>query len=78
MAPTSAHDDSTDPRVDILPGALRYLTVPQAAAYLAISRAKLYQLLSNGAIDSLTIGRSRRIPINALDEFIGQRLESAT
>ena len=52
----------------------RCLTVPQAAAQLAISRAKLYQLLSNGSIESLTIGRSRRIRVAALDDYIARRV----
>jgi excisionase family DNA binding protein len=38
------------------------LTVPEAAEALAISRSKLYQLIASGAVDSILIGGSRRIP----------------
>ena len=42
------------------------LTVPEAAEALAISRSKLYQLIASGAVDSILIGGSRRIPLTAL------------
>ena len=38
------------------------LTVPEAAEALAISRSKLYELLASGAIASIRIDGSRRIP----------------
>ncbi|MFI7690740.1 helix-turn-helix domain-containing protein [Nonomuraea sp. NPDC049655] len=46
------------------------LTVPEAAEALAISRSKLYQLLATGAVASIRIDGSRRIPITALNEYI--------
>lgn len=46
------------------------LTVPQAAALLAISRAACYRLLATGRLGSVTIGRARRVPLAALDEFV--------
>ena len=44
------------------------LTVPEAAKALAISRSKLYELIASGAIASIRIDGSRRIPLTALDE----------
>jgi excisionase family DNA binding protein len=41
------------------------LTVPEAAEVLAISRSKLYELLASGAIASIRIDGSRRIPLTA-------------
>ena len=46
------------------------LTVPEAAEALAISRSKLYQLLATGAVDSIRIDGSRRIPVSALTDYI--------
>ncbi|MER6514705.1 helix-turn-helix domain-containing protein [Nonomuraea sp. NPDC001636] len=46
------------------------LTVPEAAEALAISRSKLYQLLATGAVASIRIDGSRRIPVTALNEYI--------
>ncbi|MFG1941592.1 helix-turn-helix domain-containing protein [Nonomuraea sp. NPDC048826] len=48
------------------------LTVPEAAEALAISRSKLYQLLATGAVDSIRIDGSRRIPVSALTDYITQ------
>ena len=46
------------------------LTVPEAAEALAISRSKLHELLAAGAVDSIRIDGSRRIPLSALDEYV--------
>jgi excisionase family DNA binding protein len=54
------------------------LTVPEAAEALAISRSKLYELLASGAIDSIRIDGSRRIPLTALKEYIPRLLTEGT
>ncbi|GAA1565395.1 hypothetical protein GCM10009678_55550 [Actinomadura kijaniata] len=46
------------------------LTVPEAAKALAISRSKLYELLASGAIRSVRIDGSRRIPYSALTDYV--------
>lgn len=46
------------------------LTVPEAAGALAISRSKLYELLAVGAIASVRIDGSRRIPLLALESYV--------
>ncbi|CAI7980247.1 DNA-binding protein, excisionase family [Frankia sp. Hr75.2] len=46
---------------------------PEAGAHaLGISRARLYQLLRDGAIESVRIGRSRRIPHDALTAYVAR------
>jgi len=45
-------------------------TPKEAAQALGISRSSLYVLLSQGAIDSVRIGGSRRITATALNTFI--------
>ena len=50
------------------------LTPVEAARRLSIARSSLYELLLRGEIVSLTIGRSRRIPIDALTDFIDRQL----
>jgi excisionase family DNA binding protein len=52
------------------------LTVPEAAKALAISRSKLYQLLASGAIRSVRIHGSRRIPADALTTYINRLIET--
>ncbi|MER6170553.1 helix-turn-helix domain-containing protein [Streptosporangium sp. NPDC001681] len=46
------------------------LTVPEAAAALAVSRSKLYQLIASGAVASIRIDGSRRVPVSALQDYI--------
>jgi excisionase family DNA binding protein len=46
------------------------LTVAQAAQRLGISRGLLYELLAADDIESITIGRLRRIPAEALTTYI--------
>jgi excisionase family DNA binding protein len=42
------------------------LTVPQVMAALRISRFKVYDLIRSRDLVSFTIGRARRIPVEAL------------
>jgi len=37
---------------------------------LSVSRTTLYELLASGAIESIYIGRSRRVPVDALHDFV--------
>jgi len=46
------------------------LTPAIAAERLGISRTVLYEKLMDGEIESLTIGRSRRIPVAALTAYV--------
>ncbi|WP_449060818.1 helix-turn-helix domain-containing protein [Planomonospora algeriensis] len=48
------------------------LTVPEAAAALAISRSKLYQLIASGAVVSIRVDGSRRVPVSALHDYIAR------
>jgi excisionase family DNA binding protein len=51
-----------DPRV--------LLTVEEAARRLNIGRTTMYSLVSNGAVEFVTIGRLRRLPSECLDNFV--------
>jgi excisionase family DNA binding protein len=54
------------------------LTPIEAAHALGIGRSKFYELLTTGAIESVRIGSSRRIPADALDAFVrGMRQQVA-
>ncbi len=46
------------------------LTPVEAARRLSIARSSLYELLLTGEIVSIKIGRSRRVPLDALTDFI--------
>lgn len=54
------------------------LTPEETAKRLSVSRSSVYELISNGSLESVTIGRSRRIPSAGLKEFVAQlRLEGS-
>lgn len=53
------------------------LTVPEVMARLKIGRTALYDLLRARRLASLTIGRARRIPAHALNDYIQRHLEEA-
>ncbi len=53
------------------------LTVPEAATALGVSRSKLYQLLTSGAVRSVRIDGSRRVPVAALNAYVHQLMEEA-
>lgn len=46
------------------------LTMTEASEVLAISRSKLYDLLNSGHLPSMHIGRSRRIRMKDIEEFV--------
>jgi excisionase family DNA binding protein len=41
----------------------------EAARLLSISRTKVYELMASGQLESVRIGRSRRIPAEELRRF---------
>ncbi|MEU3449537.1 helix-turn-helix domain-containing protein [Streptomyces thermolilacinus] len=53
-------------------------TVPEAMARLQIGRSALYDLLRTRRLSSLTIGRARRIPAHALDDYVQRHQERAS
>ena len=52
------------------------LTVSEAAQQLGIGRSLLYELLAEGQVESIHVGRLRRIPIDALADFIDRQRSS--
>jgi excisionase family DNA binding protein len=55
----------------------RLLTPEEAAEYLAVGRDAIYQQIDSGRLRSLKIGASRRIPRQALVDFVKASLEDA-
>jgi excisionase family DNA binding protein len=53
------------------------LTVEQGARRLGIGRTTFYALVMSGEIESVPIGKLRRIPAECLDEYV-QRLRQMT
>ena len=57
-----AHAVQTSPRI--------LLTVEAAAGRLSIGRTTMYALIKSGAVESVLIGRLRRIPVDALAHYL--------
>ena len=53
------------------------LTVHDLASLLRIGRNVAYQLVKDGAIQSIRVGRSIRIPRNALIQFVDNTQQSS-
>ena len=49
------------------------LTVLEAARRLGIGRSLLYELLATGQVESIHVGRLRRIPTDALADYIDRQ-----
>ncbi len=52
------------------------LTVDEAAARLHLSRPTIYDLINSGQLRSFKVGRARRIPVHALDEYVTAQLKA--
>lgn len=50
------------------------LTVAEAARRVGVGRTTLYKYLSSGEIPSAKVGRLRRVPVEAVNDFLQRRL----
>ncbi|MFI1965848.1 helix-turn-helix domain-containing protein [Streptomyces pathocidini] len=50
------------------------LTIPEVMARLKLSRSTVYDLIRSHRLVSITIGRSRRVPISSLHQFIADQI----
>ncbi|MFT9665741.1 helix-turn-helix domain-containing protein [Streptomyces rhizosphaericola] len=53
------------------------LTVPEVMARLKLGRSTVYDLIRSRRLVSITIGRARRIPADAVRDFIVNKIEEA-
>jgi excisionase family DNA binding protein len=66
MAPgTAAADHPGDGQPDGL-----LLTVEEAARSLRLGRTLVYRLISSGELESVKVGRLRRVPAECLPEYV--------
>ncbi|MFJ7630138.1 helix-turn-helix domain-containing protein [Streptomyces sp. NPDC097595] len=61
-----------------LPTTHQALTVPEVMEALRLSRFKVYDLIRSRELKSITIGRCRRVPAEALRTYMETQLEEAT
>jgi excisionase family DNA binding protein len=51
-------------------------TVEEAARVLGLGRTRMFELIQAGSVETVLIGRLRRIPLDALDAFVTGLRES--
>jgi excisionase family DNA binding protein len=64
-------DATTDDLDPALPPLL--VSVQNAARLLAVGRTTVYELIASGELETIRIGRSRRVPLVALQAFVMRR-----
>ncbi|MFI5953776.1 helix-turn-helix domain-containing protein [Cryptosporangium sp. NPDC051539] len=57
--------------------AQRLYCVEEAARLLSLGRTAVFELVRTGELRSVKVGRSRRIPATALDEFVSRLVNQA-
>ena len=62
---TANTDDADDDRSDGL-----LLTVEEVAKRLRLGRTLVYRLISSGELESVKVGRLRRVPAECLPEYV--------
>ncbi len=48
------------------------MRIVDAAEATKLSRSKIYELIARGELESVVIGRARRIPVEALKEYVAR------
>lgn len=51
------------------------LSIDEAATSLSLGRNTLYEMVLRGELSSIKIGRLRRVPVQAIQDFIGRHME---
>ncbi|WP_329097474.1 helix-turn-helix domain-containing protein [Actinomadura citrea] len=61
----------------ITPDSDLLLTVEEAARRLKIGRTQMYSLITSGEVQSVTIGRLRRVPAECLTAYVSGLMAAA-
>lgn len=58
-------------------GAKVLVSVEEAADLLSVGRTVVYRLVAQNEVRSIKVGRTRRIVVDSLHEYVGHLLEQA-
>lgn len=56
---------------------LQLLRIEEACRRLSLGRSKVYELIHDGRLPVVRVGRAIRIPVTALNRFVAELVESA-
>ena len=59
------------------PASVQLLDPQQVGQRLQIGKTKVYELIRTGELQSVQIGKLRRVPVSVLDAFIEQKMSAA-
>ena len=71
-----ASDDSDREQDPVGTVPFRLLTPLQVAELLNIGRSTVYELLASGDLPSVRVGRSRRVPLGSVEEYVKSLAEA--
>jgi len=54
------------------------VTPEEAARRLSVGRTTIYELMSSGELQSVNIGRCRRVPVSSLSTFVSNLIGDVT
>jgi excisionase family DNA binding protein len=60
-----------------VPKRLQFLSIPEAAALFGLKTKSLYMLIYRHEIESVKIGRLRKISMEAIEQYVEQRTTPA-
>lgn len=52
--------------------------VEEAAELLSLSRDRVYQLIRSNQIQSVLVGKCRRVPARAIDDYVGRLMAESS
>ena len=59
------------------PGRVRYLTVMEVADVMRVSKMTVYRLVHSGELPAVRVGRSFRVPQDALDAYLRSSMSTS-
>ena len=60
----------------LIPDDQLLVTPEEAARRLSVGRTTIYELMSSGELQSVNIGRCRRVPVSSLSSFVSKLVGS--
>lgn len=73
----SSSDRSRGPAPEAVLGDVRFLTVAEVAALMRVSKMTVYRLVHNAELPAVQIGRSFRVPEQAVHDYLRQAFVAA-
>ena len=62
----------------VITGDQLLVTPEEAARRLSVGRTTIYELMASGELQSVNIGRCRRVPVSSLSSFVNKLIGDAT